>query len=250
MVSIAPRRQWQALITRPRKAAERLAAALAEHGVGALIEPLMEVDFDARAGLDLCGVQAILCTSANGVEALARSSAERRLPLLAVGEATAARAHAEGFTAIASAGGDVADLARLAAGRLDPRHGRLLQICGSAVAGDLAGGLSARGFTVERAILYEARPAAALSPAAVEAIGAGMIDFALFFSPRTAAIFVRLANGAGVARYCAGIAALAISAAADAPLAALPWRERRIAARPDQRALLDALDRLLAEAPV
>ena len=250
MVSIAPRRRLQALVTRPREAAERLAAALAGHGVAALIEPLIEVRFDVAAAPDLGGVQAVLCTSANGVEALARSSAERRLPLLAVGEATAARAHAEGFAAIASAGGSVADLARLAAGRLDPRHGRLLQICGSAVAGDLAGGLSARGFTVQRAILYEARPAAALSPAAVEAIGAGMIDFALFFSPRTAAIFTRLANGAGVGRCCAGIAALSISAAADAPLAALPWRVRRIAVRPDQPALLAALGRLLAEAPV
>ncbi len=249
MVSIAPRRGLQALVTRPREEAEALAAALAAHGVAALIEPLMEVHFHAAAP-DLAGVQAILCTSANGVRAFARASGERRLPLLAVGDATAARAQAEGFAAIASAGGDAADLARLAAARLDPRNGRLVHVCGSAVAGDLAGDLRARGFAIERAILYAARPVAALSPAAVEAIGSGMIDFALFFSPRTAAIFVRLANGAGVGRCCAGIVALSISAAADAPLAALPWRERRIAAQPDQPALLEALGCLLAEEPV
>ncbi len=246
---MAPRREFQALVTRPREEAKTLAAALARFGVAALIEPLMEVCFHAAAP-DLRGVQAVLCTSANGVRALARSSCERRLPLLAVGDATAARARADGFAAVASAGGDAADLARLAAARLDPRHGRLLHICGSAAAGDLAGDLQARGFTVERAILYETRPVAALSPDAVGAIGAGMIDFALFFSPRTAAIFVRLANRAGVGRCCAGIAALSISAAADTALAALPWRERRIAARPDQPALLEAFGRLLAEAPV
>ena len=166
----------------------------------------MEVHFHAAAP-DLAGVQAILCTSANGVRALARASGERRLPLLAVGDATAARARAEGFAAVASAGGNAADLARLAAARLDPGNGRLVHVCGSAVAGDLAGDLRARGFAIERAILYAARPVAALSPAAVEAIGSGMIDFALFFSPRTAAIFVRLANGAGVGRCCAGIVA-------------------------------------------
>ena len=250
MASIAPRRGLQALVTRPREDAETLAAALAARGVAALIEPLMEVRFDAATAPDLTGVQAVLCTSANGVRALARASGERRLPLLAVGEATAARARAEGFAAVASAGGDVADLAQQAMARFDPRHGRLLQICGSAVAGDLAGDLRAHGFTVERAILYDALPAASLSPAAVEAIGAGMIDFALFFSPRTAAIFVRLANRAGIGCGCARIAALSISAAADAPLAALPWRERRIAVRPDQPALLEALGRLLPEAPV
>ena len=141
----------QALVTRPREEAEALAAALAARGVAALIEPLMEVHFHAAATLDLAGVQAVLCTSANGVRALARASGERRLPLLAVGDATAARARAEGFAAVASAGGDAADLARLAAARLDPRKGRLLHVCGSAVAGDLAGDLRARGFAVERA---------------------------------------------------------------------------------------------------
>src|SRR5487761_972144 len=130
MASIAPRRELQALVTRPREAADRLAAALAERGVAALIEPLLEVRFDAPTAPDLTGVQAVLCTSANGVRALARASGERRLPLLAVGEATAARARVEGFAAVASAGGDVADLAQQAVARFDPRHGRLLQICG------------------------------------------------------------------------------------------------------------------------
>jgi uroporphyrinogen-III synthase len=247
MASIASRQGLQALVTRPREEAEKLAAALAARGIGTLIEPLMEVHFRAAAWPDLTGVQAVLCTSANGVRALARASVERRLPLFAVGDATAERAHAEGFSSVASAGGDAADLVRLAAAQLDPREGRLLHVCGSAVAGDLAGDLRGRGFAVERSILYEARPIAALSPAATDAIRSGVVDFALFFSPRTAAIFVRLVDDAGVASGCRTIAALSISITADAALASLPWRERRIADRPEQRALLVALDRLLAE---
>jgi uroporphyrinogen-III synthase len=246
MGSIASRRGLQALVTRPREEAETLAAALAARDVRALIEPLIEVRFRCRATPDLDGAQAVLCTSANGVRALARASAERRLPLLAVGDATAARARAAGFASVASAGGDAADLVRLAA-QLDPREGRLLHVCGDAVAGDLVGDLRGRGFAVERSILYEARPIAALSPAAIEAMRSGAIDFALFFSPRTAAIFAQLANAAGVAGCCARMTALSISAAADAALGTLPWRERPIAERPDQPALLAALDRLLAE---
>jgi len=237
----------RALVTRPREEAETLAAALAARGVGALIEPLMQVHYCNGPALDFSGVQAVLCTSANGVRALARASAERRLPLLAVGDATAVRAREKGFTSIASAGGNSADLVRLAAEKLRPQDGRLLRVCGSAVAGNLVGALRALGFTVERAVLYEARPIAALSPAAVHALRSGAIDFALFFSPRTAAIFARLAGDAEVARSCTAIAALSISAAADAIMSELPWRERRIAERPDQSALLDALDRLLAE---
>jgi uroporphyrinogen-III synthase len=247
MVSIAPRRGLQALVTRPREEAETLAALLAARGVGALIEPLMQVHYHDMPALDLAGVQAVLCTSANGVRALALASGERRVPLLAVGDATTARAREEGFVSVSSAGGDAAGLVRLTVESLLPQAGLLLHAGGSAVAGDLVGALRARGFTVERRVLYEARPITALSPAAVRALRAGAIDLALFFSPRTAAIFVRLAGDAGVARSCGTIAALSISAAVDAALGELSWGERRVAARPDQPALLDALDRFLAD---
>lgn len=246
MVSNARSRGLRALVTRPREEAATLAASLAARGVDALIEPLIKVEFCAAATPDLAGVQAVLCTSANGVRTFARASAERRLPLFAVGNATAARARSEGFISVASAGGDAADLVRLATDRLDPREGRLLHVCGSAVAGDLAGALRARGFTVERKVLYEARPVTALSPAVTEAISSQMINFALFFSPRTALIFARLVDEAGVANGCGTITALSISAAADAALGKLPWRERWIAERPEQPALLDTLDNLLA----
>lgn len=245
MASIASRQATRALVTRPRDDAETLAGALAARGVIALIEPMMQICYHGGAP-DLECVQAVLATSGNGVRALARATTTRHLPLFAVGDATAARAGSEGFTTVESAGGDVADLARLVAHRLRPEGGRLLHVCGSVAAGGLAEELAARGFLVDRCTLYEARPVAELSHAAKAAISAGDIDFALFFSPRTAAIFVRLAKTAGVARHCDMIAALSISAAADAALGALAWRERHIAGRPEQQALLDLLDGLLA----
>jgi uroporphyrinogen-III synthase len=235
----------RALVTRPREDAESLVASLATRGVETLVEPLMEIHYQAPEALDLRRVQAILCTSANGVRALAGASGERRVPLLAVGEATAARARAEGFDRVESAAGDVGDLARLAAARLRPQDGPLLHVAGNVVAGDLSGLLRADGFTVEKRVLYEARAAAALSPAAVDGLRAGAVAFALFFSPRTAAIFTRLANVAAVTECCARVTALSISAGADAALAGLPWRDRRIAGRPNQPALLDALDQVL-----
>jgi uroporphyrinogen-III synthase len=237
----------QALVTRPQEEAETLTAALAARGLGALVEPLMEIHFRSFEALDLAGVQAVLCTSANGVRALVRASSERNVPILAVGDATAARARAEGFSAVESAGGDVNDLIRLAATRLHPDGGGLLHVAGTAVAGNLAEALHARGFMVERRVLYEARPATALSAAAVGALRSGAIAFALFFSPRTAGVFARLADDAGVAASCARVTALAISPAADAALTGLPWFDRRVARRPNQPALLEELDHLLGE---
>lgn len=240
-------RSLRALVTRPREDTESLAAALAIRGIEPLVEPLMEVHYQSPESLDLCRVQAVLCTSANGVRALARASGERSVPLLAVGDATAARARVEGFDSVESAGGDVRDLARLAGARLRPQGGPLLHVAGNVVAGDLVGLLRLQGFAVERRVLYEVRAAAVLSPATVDSLRAGAIAFALFFSPRTAAIFASLADVAGVTKCCARVTALSISAAADAALAGLPWRKRRIAERPNQPALLDALDQVLGQ---
>jgi len=234
------------LVTRPRAEAAELAEALATRGVATIIEPMLDIRYRDEAP-DLGGVQAVLCTSANGVRALARLSGERALPLFAVGEATAARARAEGFAEVYSAGGVVADLVRLVRRRLHPDSGRLLHVAGSVAAGDLAGELRVRGFAVGRSVLYEARPVAALTASTVRALSAGSVDFALFFSPRTAAIFARLAEQAGIAEAMRFVTALSISAAADAALASLPFRAQHFADRPDQPALLAELDRLIRE---
>jgi uroporphyrinogen-III synthase len=215
--------------------------------VEAVIEPLMQIHFHADEPIDLTDVQAILCTSANGVRALAQASGERRVPLFAVGDATAACARAEGFGMVESAAGNADDLVRLAAERLDPRQGRLLHVAGQVAAGNLTEALGKRGFAVERRVLYEARPVTELNLSAVRALRGGTIDFAMFFSPRTAAVFVTLAGTAGVADSCETVAALSISLATDAALAPIQWLDRRVADRPNQPALLHMLDRVLGE---
>jgi uroporphyrinogen-III synthase len=235
----------RALVTRPRNEAATLAALLAERGVDAVIEPMIEI-IDCAAPLpDLAGVQAILCTSANGVRALAQASGKRSVPVFAVGDATARAAWAAGFGRVESAGGDVEDLARLVAARLQPGTGRLLHVAGSEVAGDLVGRLAAAGFAIDRAVLYEARAATALSSSTVDLIDRGEIDLALFFSPRSTAIFARLA--VPIAAGLRPAAAISISAAADAALHDLPFRERLVAAAPTQAALLARVDELAGQ---
>ncbi|HTV88839.1 MAG TPA: uroporphyrinogen-III synthase [Stellaceae bacterium] len=233
-------------MTRPRSEAQDLAAALAEHGIAALIEPLLDIHYLDPPPPELTNVQAILCTSANGVRALARRCGGRGVPLFAVGTASAAQARAEGFACVWSASGNAGDLARLVGERLSPGGGELLHVTGRDTAGDLAGALRARGFAVTQAMLYEARAAAGLSAATVRHFTSRSVDFALFFSPRTAAIFARLASEAGIAGTMAGVSALSISAAADAPLASLPFHTRGVAERPEQAAMLAALGRLAA----
>ena len=248
MASTMPSRHGRhALVTRPRTEAAALAEALDRRGIEAIVDPLLDIHYRDVPPPDLAGVQAVLCTSANGVRALARLSGEREIALFAVGDATAARARAEGFNQVESAGGNVEELSRLVIERSRPEGGRLLHVAGSDVAGDLAGLLREAGFAIERIVLYEARPAAAFSAPAVTALRNGVVDFALFFSPRTAAVFARLAEQAEVSAALRSVIAVSISAAADRALGELAFARRIIAETPDQDSLLAALDYVLTE---
>jgi uroporphyrinogen-III synthase len=229
------------LITRPREDAAPLARILEGMGHEAVIEPLLDIRYEDGPPLDLDGVRGLLLTSANGVRALARRTDRRDLPAWAVGDATARAAREAGFLQVESAGGDVASLAALVAARCAPGPGPLLHAAGTAVAGDLAGDLGARGFAVERRVLYAAEPADSLSPESLSRLYAGTIDAVLFFSPRTARSFVRLAGRAGLSKRMAGTVAFCLSEAVAEAVRTLPWKGVCVAARPDQASLLDLL---------
>lgn len=235
------------LVTRPREDAAALLAALERRGHETLLEPLFTIvprdRIDWPAGHE--AAQALLVTSANGARAFARLDARRGLPVFAVGDASAAAARDLGFTRVSSAAGNVDDLAALVKDRLDPAEGPLLHPAAGKLAGDLQGRLAAAGFTVLRAVLYDARHAEALSEACTRALNEGLIDVATFFSPRTAAAFVSLVEAANLSQACRNVTALCLSEAVAAQISGLSWRQVAVAARPEQDALLAELDALV-----
>ncbi len=232
------------LVTRPIYYARSLAAALAARGHGALVAPMLTIApaEGVEPPLDLAGVQALLFTSANGARVFAGLSEARDLPVFAVGDASAGAAREAGFARVASAGGDVADLARLVAERLDPEGGALYHAAASKVAGDLTGLLEGRGFSVRRDVLYNAVAATRLTKELYAALVAGSLDVATFFSPRSAEIFVSLVQDAGLDGVCTRTVALALSDAVAMKLRALSWAGIEVAAQPNQDTLLALLD--------
>ena len=229
------------LLTRPRPASIALAHRLKAHGVDALIEPMMTIRLDGTARLDLSGAQAILLTSANGARALAASSPgpeARRLPVLAVGPATAQEARDAGFASVSAAGGDVDALAALAAARLRPDAGRLLHVAGRVSTGDLVPLLSAAGFEAVRISLYDAVAARALSAPARRALEEQTLAGVALFSPRTARLFARLVRESGLEAAAGALTAFCLSQAVAAAAAPLSWRQVSVAAAPDVDALV------------
>jgi uroporphyrinogen-III synthase len=236
------------LITRAAREAELLAQILEARAIATMIEPLMAIRLlphNAQALAPfLDGVQAVLFTSANGARAFAVATPRRDLPVFAVGDATAAAAREAGFAAVTSAAGNVEDLAGLVIATLKPEAGALVHAAGSVTAGDLSGLLGAAGFTLRRAVLYEVVPARALSAVTRTAMERGEIEAVVFFSPRNAATFVRLA--AELRGPVVSMIAVALSEAVAGVLSELPWRRIVVAASPNEAALLEVLEQNLA----
>ena len=224
------------LITRPREDAERIALRLQLMGHEPLIVPLLETRFRDGDEIALSGVQAILATSANGVHAFARRSARRDLPLFAVGPQTAQAARAAGFAAVRDAKGDAHALGEAAARWASPGAGVLLHVKGSDGPSALAALLAQKGFATDSVVLYD-MAAVAEPPRALGEVFAGRVDAALFFSPRSAGIFRDCAGGIATGETIA----VCISQATAAALAPLSFREVRVAAEPNQQALLSLL---------
>ena len=231
----------RALITRPQEDAEALVAELHAAGIETFIEPLLNIAALPGAIAKLDKVQAILLTSRNGARALAEITERRDVPIYAVGDATAITARDLGFSHVDSASGDSVALAGLVEDRLNPQDGALLHGSGTAVAGDLAGTLAAKGFTVRCETIYEAQPAAKLSAELQAQLTAGEIDVATFFSPRTTQSFVNLVNSAGIASACRAITAICISPAVARALGSMEFGDVRVASRPDASAMIAAV---------
>ena len=220
------------LVTRAAEQAARTAARLRERGYAAVVAPLARIErLPARIGP---GAQAILVTSRNGAEALADALPDRSVPVLAVGEATAAPLRAAGFADLACADGDALALADLALSRLDPGSGPVLHARGATVRHSPLAPLRRAGFETREAVLYrtvalDALPAEALT-----------CDTALVHSAGSARRLAAALREAPVRLDIVGISPAALAPLRGAPFAA----SLRAAASPREDAMLALLDAL------
>lgn len=213
------------LVLRPQPGADATAGAAAKAGLEAVVAPLFTVQPLNWEPPDPAAFHAVVMTSANaarhGGPGLARY---RRLPVHAVGKATAAAAREAGFANVASGAGDAAALFEaIAAGP----HRRLLHLCGAHHIQAVAPGLQLLALPVYASV------AATQLPGEIERIcGEGAV--ALIHSPRAGALFAALL-AARVPR--AGVTIVAISDAA-ARACGLGWRGVSASLEPTDRAML------------
>lgn len=211
-------------ITRTEPAAHDTAARLSALGHDPVIAPLLVVRTPGSGSL-VPDHAALAFTSRNAVAVWAGLSPGRALPVFCVGDATAEAARAVGFTDVRSASGNATDLAALIRREAT---GPVLVPGPARPAADLAALVGPAVRVMPRAV-YETVETGIPAPSPVEGI--------LFHSARAAAAFASRHAASAPGRI-----ALALSDAVAEPLRALGFVEVRVAARPDEDALLDTLD--------
>jgi uroporphyrinogen-III synthase len=215
------------LVTRPEPGASATAQRLAAMGHAPVLAPCLTIS-PLKPRLPEHPA-AVVITSGQAIDALPK--AWKALPVFCVGDATAGRLRAAGFHRVESAAGDAEDLFKLVTARAVP--GLHVLAVGERQGVALERRLRAAGLQVARRKVYAARPLRALPGEAAQALAAGALDAALFYSAETARSFVRLRpEGTGKMLACA------LSERVAGSLHGLPWREIRVALAPSEMDLM------------
>jgi uroporphyrinogen-III synthase len=216
------------LVLRPEPGAAATFARATAAGLQAIPAPIFKLMALAWDAPDPADHDAVMLTSANAVR-LAGTALDlyRALPAYAVGEATAVAATAAGFADVRVGADDAAALIALMA---QDGISRPLHLAGR----DRKAGSAP--FPIARRIVYAADPVSNLPGAARGGLNRGAV--ALIHSPRAGSVFVGLLVKAGIAPSTVSIAAISEAAASGF------WKEKAIAASPDDAALLAAAARL------
>lgn len=225
------------LITRPQPDADRLAKILKKNGYMTLVDPLLKIEFIGEQITFEPG-QAFLTTSLNGIRALAKLFSGRNILLYTVGQGSANEAQAMGFQNVKCACGNSKALVRKIRRDLSPLKGPLIYVCGDVVRGNMIETLANHGFEVKKKVIYRTEEAPKFAFKTLRALKTGKISAALFFSPRTAEIFVKLLFRSSLERVCETMTSLCLSQAVADTLKCLPWKAVKVAAAPSTQALL------------
>jgi uroporphyrinogen-III synthase len=234
------------LVTRPATVAGTTMEALRQLGYTAWHEPLLTVEPTGNPRPDGTGIQAVMLTSRHALWALRESACETgdlfAMPCFCVGERTAKAARDAGFRQVHASSGGGETLGQLIRERLGI-SASILHIAGETVATAPQDFLSGKGYTVFSWRIYRAIEAGEFSPALRERLSRRELAAALFYSPRTARVFVRLAAFYKLEACCNGLTAIGLNEAVVSALEALSWRRAIAAGVPAETAMMACLQR-------
>lgn len=225
------------LITRPEDDYAETAAWVAGLDFTPLSCPMLNVEALPFSFDDITPYQALVFTSAKALRPFCNHCAMRDLPVFTVGDVTAERARAMGFTDVTSAGADIdaLEIVLATAGLSGDRP--LLHVSGT----DIVREIDVPGLKVERRVVYRAVQVDVLPESARAALDRGEVRAVLFYSARTAEAFACAIRQSRLEHQLMTTKALCLADSMVESVRHLPWRALRVASRPDRRGMQDLL---------
>ncbi len=239
------------LLTRPEAAALSLQEKLTASGHDVVLAPVLSIEpvefsLDALDAEDLGGILLTSASAAPALTKMASAGLPKDTTIYSIGGTSAEAARRAGFENIISADGDRGEFTALVAARHNPASGHLLHLSGRHQAGDIVAELQALGLKTERLQVYEAVATTHLPAHIHDIIEAREIDMVLFFSPRSAGIFVSLAEEGGLGEALSDMTALCLSDAVMATARSGGWKKTHVAGALNEEAMIEALEDIAA----
>jgi uroporphyrinogen-III synthase len=222
------------LITRPIDESILLAKKLELLGHQPIIAPLLKIEFTEDIDFQKFDrYDAIIISSRNAIKAIA--SANKNLKLIIVGKETTEFAKSLGFINSIYAGVNIAELKDNLS-----NYNYLLYLTGADISDDL-GSLSVK---IDRQIVYHAKRVDVPSLKFLDFIKQDQLRLCMFFSTRTAQIFLDFINEYKLQSYSSSIIALTLSAKIAHNLKDMRFNSCYIATEPTLDSLVNFIDRI------
>ncbi len=235
------------LITRVVEHAHATQKDVQAWGGDSLIDPLLTIQpiHDDQPISATTG--ALIITSRNALVGLKTLQNVQELPLFVVGAGTAHHCASAGFNHCCGIAEQSSELPQRIKAALSPRAGGLLHVTSQHAHTEFYDALLDAGYGIEQRFVYSAKAASAFQAETLEALQAGRLWGALFYSARTADIFNNLIAAAGFASCIGDLHALCLSQAVAGTLEQPKWKAVSVAPSPTHASLMDTLRVCLAK---
>ena len=232
------------LILRQRDDAKILASDLKNIGLSSSVYPIFEfVEFAPKLPR-INDFSYIITSSKNGIRAFAKKFSCRDVCMYVVGEGSAEEAYKKGFTNIRLGNNNIIELCEQIKSDLSQSGANLLYVCGENQKYDVVTALGFNGLNVEKLVLYDFIPISSLSEGVLKKIENGIINGVLFFSPRSAAIFLNLLKKAGKDNLTEELRAFCISRDIAKEVNRLNWKMSYVSTTSTKSSLIELLSYL------
>ncbi len=190
------------VLTRPLKDSNKLKLRIeSASSHQCFVQPLLEIEILDKK-IDIPDDAVVAITSANGIRALAKNTKKRGYRIIAVGEYTAKKARKKGFRNVECAteskqiSASELNLFKYISKKVDKTN-PVYHISANITKGGLKRRLLEAGYKYKRVALYNSTPMS-FTPEFIDRLERQEFDAFSFFSPRTAAIFAKQIDEAGL----------------------------------------------------